>query len=292
MLDLYTQNIVPENFKNVRKAVLENLTMLMEQYFSNKPMFIDKNAWELYYHDELAVNTNVCQQTIITMYLELNSASNKKSDNITKAKKKARLSYDAFLTLKAVKKELKTLLLQNLSSYNTVEITKFSILIQNNEPNEAGKEQNLIIKIIPCFTHINQDNKKGIIYWDDTMRQVEIEYPKLAIKNYNTKNKATKGLYSKYVVLCKTLFREEKKPYTLPFEVFETLIYNVPNDLFQDLSVKNAYIILNFLRNFNIKDYKTLDEQDYAFVSLHRSMSALYVKHVISKIEKGLKHLR
>ena len=49
--------------------------------------------------------------------------------------------------------------------------------------------------------------------------------------------------------------------------------------------------ILNILRNKNLKEYKTIDEQDFAYTSKYKSFSSLYAKHSISQIEKALKKL-
>lgn len=69
------------------------------------------------------------------------------------------------------------------------------------------------------------------------------------------------------------------------------MLYNVPNKLYTDQSVKTLTQIINFLRNNNIKDYKTIDEQDFAFTSKYKSFSILFAKHALGQIEKYIKKL-
>ena len=42
--------------------------------------------------------------------------------------------------------------------------------------------------------------------------------------------------------------------------------------------------IINYIRNSNVLNYKTIDEQDYAFITAYRPMNLIYVKHVKAPI--------
>ena len=99
----------------------------------------------------------------------------------------------------------------------------------------------------------------------------------------------TKGLFHYYDVVIKNIFLAERKEPNIYFEIFETLLYNVPDKLFTDKSINNLTQIINFLRNNNIKDYKSIDEQDYAFTSIYKSFSILFAKHALGQIEKHVK---
>jgi hypothetical protein len=88
--------------------------------------------------------------------------------------------------------------------------------------------------------------------------------------------------------MFKNIILKDNKIKDLPFEIFETILYNVPNGMFIDDSKQTMLNIINFIRNNPIKNFKTIDEQDYAFSSIYRSMSLFYVKHITKQIEKYL----
>ena len=89
--------------------------------------------------------------------------------------------------------------------------------------------------------------------------------------------------------MFKNIFMKEKNESALPFEIFEILLYNVPNQLFIDYSNNSILKIINYLRNFNIKNFVTLDNQAMAFTTPYRSLSIIYVGHVLKKISNFLK---
>ena len=72
----------------------------------------------------------------------------------------------------------------------------------------------------------------------------------------------------------------------LPFDMFEVLFYNVPTELYEEISFDNACKILDYLLKKNIKDYSTIDEQDLQFNSKYKSLSRLYAKRVIKTLLK------
>ena len=66
------------------------------------------------------------------------------------------------------------------------------------------------------------------------------------------------------------------------------MCYNVPNEMFKDTRQGTLINMINYIRNNSIREFKTLDEQDLAFVSQYKSMSLIYVKHATKLIEKQL----
>ena len=134
----------------------------------------------------------------------------------------------------------------------------------------------------------NNKNEKGIMYYNDDKFDIEILYPKQYLKNFKKKNKATNNLYSDTVNIFKNIFMEEKKELSVPFEIFETMLYNVPNQLFTSLQIKDLCRIVNHLRNKNLNQFITIDEQDFAFSCKYKTMSAIFFKHSLKVIEKFL----
>ena len=47
----------------------------------------------------------------------------------------------------------------------------------------------------------------------------------------------------------------------------ETILYNVPDLFFENYSLDNLMKIMNYIRNSNILNYQTIDEQDFALVT-------------------------
>ena len=74
----------------------------------------------------------------------------------------------------------------------------------------------------------------------------------------------------------------------MPSEIIETILYNVPTQIFINDSYDNMIKIINYIRNMSLKEIKTLDEEDFALTSIYRSMSPFYVKHINKIIEKYL----
>ena len=276
-----------EDYEIFKNNASEILTDIVFMYFEDKPMFQAENL-NFFFYDEYTINTLVKPNTYFNFYVEINQPRNYKLNNINK---KNKLIPDTHLTLKEIKKGLFDLCVNNFGSETLIWQEKYSVNLKITTY-EENTEVVYYIKIIPCFTHFNSNGKSGIIYYDNDKKFIEIEYPDLSILNYNKKNKETKGLFEKYVVLFKNLYLDNHKKAYIPFELFEIMLYNVPNQLFVSLSTNNLVQILNYIRNKNIKEYLSLDEQDNAYVSKYKSYSVIYIKYLISQIEKLVKSLR
>jgi len=144
--------------------------------------------------------------------------------------------------------------------------------------------------LIPCFQYKNENGSIGVLYYSDNERDIEIEYPNIAYENFEQKNKETEGAYLNSILIFKNIFAKQTKTLSLPFEIFETILYNVPNNLFSTNFTQSALQIINFLRNKSTKDFKTLDGQDNAFSSEFRSMSALYARKVINVVSSFIRY--
>ena len=71
-----------------------------------------------------------------------------------------------------------------------------------------------------------------------------------------------------------------------PFEMFETIFYNVPNELYKDLSFDSAKKILEYLQQKEIKTYISTDELDKPFFSKYKSLSGIFAKRAIKTLYK------
>ena len=250
-------------------------------------MFELQNFGAIYY-DEYTLNTNCHKDIFSKLYLEINQPMNYKMTEIKKTKKKAnKLTFpDLYTSIESFLDCLFESFIKNLDENSIVWLDEYSCNIKTTISDEDDQVHTFYFKIVPCITHHNKDNVRGIMYKKNG--GIEIEYPDLSIENYNKKNKKTKKLYNDTILIFKNILLKEKDIKTLPQEIIEIMLYNVPNEMFVDTSKSTLINIVNYIRNNSIKNFKTLDEQDLALTSIYRSLSLLYVKHILKIIEKFL----
>jgi len=121
---------------------------------------------------------------------------------------------------------------------------------------------------------------------------VQIEYPKLFIDNFNKKNQETNDKFRQIVLIFKNILLKDPKIKNLPSEIIETLVYNVPNNMLEKDDRQSILNVINFIRNNPLKSFKTIDEQDFAFASIYRGMSVIYCKHILKIIEHYLTNIK
>ncbi len=289
--DKYLNITETVNYENVKENLITISKYVVGNFFNDKPMFTEEN-FKYYYYDDFIFQTNNSETNYITLYIEINQTKNIKSIQTEKFKRKVKDEKikDLHLTLEEIKNGLFEHYVTCFDNNTLLWQEKYSINLSVNEVIDNQKV-NYLIRIIPCFTYVNEKGVSGVIYYDNSLYNIEIEYPLVSIQNFYNKNEATNNLYYYYDILIKNIFLECRKEKNIYFEIFETLLYNVPNKLYTDQSVKTLTQIINFLRNNNIKDYKTIDEQDFAFTSKYKSFSILFAKHALGQIEKYIKKL-
>lgn len=289
--DKYLNITETVNYENVKENLITISKYVVGNFFNDKPMFTEEN-FKYYYYDDFIFQTNNSETNYITLYIEINQPKNIKSIQTEKFKRKVKDEKikDLHLTLEEIKNGLFEHYVTCFDNNTLLWQEKYSINLSVNEVINNQKV-NYLIRIIPCFTYVNEKGVSGVIYYDNSLYNIEIEYPLVSIQNFYNKNEATNNLYYYYDILIKNIFLECRKEKNIYFEIFETLLYNVPNKLYTDQSVKTLTQIINFLRNNNIKDYKTIDEQDFAFTSKYKSFSILFAKHALGQIEKYIKKL-
>lgn len=261
---------------------------MVPEFFSDKPLFKEDNI-SLYYYDEYVTGTCVTSRSVPTLYLEINQPKNIKSWT----KKKNRHTYpDLYFTLNSLRDNLYDFFVNNFDENTLITKEQYAIHFSINVYDEENEDvRNINFKIIPCITYQNENNEKGVMYFNERSRDLVIEYPELAIKNFKLKNKKCLGLYKSYCIIFKNIFKLIKNEKLLPSEIFETILYNVPDLFFENYSLDNLKKIMNYIRNSNILNYKTIDEQDFAMITSYRAINIIYVKHAIKKLENYIKSL-
>lgn len=285
------------NIKQINKNVLTNITNIIDYYFSDKILF-NKEDYSVYSFDEFQTNTYAGQDIFCNIFIELKSQKNIKTNEIKKEKLLNKLFKnknndniippDLFLELKEIKNNLFELFINSFDENNLIWKYKYGLKVACNVIHES-QTFNYYYNIIPCVTYTNKNNEQGIMFYNDDKYDIEILYPKQYLKNFKKKNKQTNNLYTDTIKIFKNIFMEEKKELSVPFEIFETMLYNVPNELFTSLKISDLCRIINHLRNKNLNQFITIDEQDIAFTCKYKTMSAIFFKHSLKVIENFLK---
>ena len=282
--------VLKPNIKEYHNTLKEHINYVVRNEFKDSKIFSDKNI-RLYYYDEYTLNTNVIEDTYATLYVEFESKNNIKQNEQTKPSKRKKIIDlpNYYLDLKDIRTRLYESLINYFDENTLFWLDKYSIRIITNVAISDEETKNYQYRIIPCFSYVNENGIKGIIYYDNNRNEIEVEYPKRSIENFKEKNVETNGAYRDAIVIFKNIYCKSQKIVDyLPSEIFEIILYNVPNHLFKENINQSIFGILNYIRNNSIKNYLTLDEQDNAFTSKLKSMSYLYAKKVISIIEKNI----
>lgn len=104
--------------------------------------------------------------------------------------------------------------------------------------------------IVPCFTfkkfNTITQSKSGIKFKNTTTQEEIINFPKIHKENMSLKNDITNTKFKKIVRTFKSLRRDmiEKKIINkdlAPWYLIENLIYNVPNNIFDNYSYKDIF---------------------------------------------------
>lgn len=281
------KNVVNKPYiDGVRDSFIENFSNVLSNYFADKHMFT-MNDFSYIFYDEYILKTNCHDKIFSTLYFEINQPSNYKLNTKPKKKKSTKIQIpDLYITLSSIKNGLYNTFISYFDSNNIVWQDKYGVCLRSIVLDEKDNNHEYFFRVIPCLTYYNENNVKGLMYYSNG--DIEIEYPDIAIKNFNKKNKQTKGLFKQTILIIKNILLKDDKIEQLPSEIVETLLYNVPNELFVSDSKSDILNIINFIRNNPLKEFRTIDEQDYAFSSLYRSMSPYYCKHIMKIIENYL----
>jgi len=272
-----------EGIEEYRENGINFLGQILSQFVDDKKMF-DLGDFSAYAYDEYVLNTACHKDVFITLYLEINQPANYRPDKKKNIKTDKLKFPELYYDLSKILEDLYNLSVKNLDSNNLIWHDNNALYIKSTVLISDSETTNIYYKIIPGLVYYNKNNARGIMYKFNG--GIEIEYPLLSIDNFIKKNTVTKDIYRQMVVMFKNIILQDEKTTRAPKEIIEILLYNAPNEIFVDTSKKTMLSIINYLRNNNVKNYKTMDEEDHAFISSYRSMSPIYVKHILKVIEK------
>lgn len=278
-----------KDLKTIRENFMGILYNVVTEFISDKTMFSIDNFSGVYY-DEFSIKTNCSKDIFNTIYLEIDQPLNYKIID-SKIKKKTinkdKIIFpELYMPLETITDSMYDLFINNMDQNNIIWQDQYSINVKAIVNDDSGETINYYFKVIPCITYFNKNNKHGVMYKKNN--GIEIEYPELSIKNFNKKNKSTKSTYRDIILIFKNILLKQKNIMSLPKEIIEIILYNVPDKMFVNDTKTTLINIVNYMRNNSIKNFTTIDEQDLAFVSIYRSLSHIYVKHILKLIEKYL----
>ena len=271
-----------------REVFLNKIEELLPDFFADKSLFKKENL-SLYYYDEYSIKTCVTAKSPSTLYLEINQPQNIKEWK----KKENRHTYPTlYYPLNSLRKDLCDYFIKNFDENTLIWKDEYGINFSINIYDEIEDDvRNIRFRIIPCITYKEDNKETGVLYFNEKSRYVVIEYPKIAAKKFREKNKKCLGIYKDYCIIFKNLYKLIRSESVLPSEIFETILYNVPDLFYENYSLDCLKKIMNYIRNSSITNYKSLDEQDLAFVSSYRPFNIVYAKHAIRKLENYIKSL-
>lgn len=282
------KNLVPlENIVEVRESYIENIFLVIEKFFADKTMF-SMNDFTIHVLDEYVLDTNCNKDIFSTIYLEIDQPLNYKPSTKKKSlsKKDKYQIPEMYIKLSEIKRGLFETLGKHFDNNNIIWEDKYGVCLKSVLTKDENTSQSYYFRLIPSFTYYNKDNVRGLVYYHNN--DIQIEYPEQFFKNYAKKNKQTKDMFRQTVLIFKNILLKEKSINRLPSEIIETLVYNVPNEMLINDDRQSIINVVNFIRNNPLRSFKTIDEQDYAFSSLYRSMSIMYCKHILKIIENYL----
>lgn len=274
-----------------KQGFVEIFGQILNKVISDKPMF-NINDFSGVFFDEYSLGTACHKDIFATFYLEIDEPNNYKPSRLKSSNKKEKriCMPNLYVSLDDFKKSIFDESVKILDSNNLIWLEDNAICYKMTAYDEEIGSETYNFRVIPTITHYNDKNIRGILYKQSD--GINIEFPDLALENFYNKNELTNNLYKEIVLIFKNILLSDKSIKTLPSEIIETVLYNVPNDMFKDDSEHTLINMINYLRNKNATSFVTLDEQDNAFSSLYRSMSIIYVKHILKIIEKYIMRAR
>lgn len=288
IINNYTHKSKPLLTMEEYQTVLSNISLISNEYFNDKPTFT-KNSVKVYYYDEVVLGTSVNANQWHSIFIEIDAPNNIRAQQ-KKSWLRHKLVPDTYLNLKQIKRDLLEMFKATFASNVFLgEENHCIILKEAYVDEESDKNLERFFRIVPCFTYTNESGEKGVLYHNNNFRVVQIEYPRLSAKNFVIKNTQTDGVYEEMVIIFKNILKKEKNVNFIPFEVAETMVYNVPNEMLKEITVDNILNCIEFLQKKGIHNLLAIDKQSYAFRDQYRSLSSMFSVHFLSQVKKHIK---
>ena len=271
-----------ENYDEIFENIADKINEAVNIILYNKH-FITIDDFKVYHYDEYMLNTNNDIYAPINFYVCLNNKLNIKRIS---TKYNNTVAPSLHYELHNFREELYNVLIELFDERFMLTKDKYGIKISSNEYCKKFNMVGINYYIRPCIAYKNENNVEGVLFYTNNRKYIDIDYPTLAMDNFISKDERTNYLLSTYIKIFKNMYMKYYKVEDTPFEMFEVLFYNVPDEYYKDISFDTAKGILEYLINKELITLKTIDEQDYQFNSKYKSLSKLYAQRLIRTMYK------
>ena len=292
-----------EYFRSEYKKLIDICFEEISQKFSDISY---KDCYRSYYVDQYELHSNISDNVINTLYIELKMPKysiDKNQQNKILASKLSTIKNELF-NLLITKSDKDTLLWETQYGIRMTYCQELSNDVEQQKTTKKtkkkggfaakilfGKDENNSPKTIGLFncdliigvSFKNKNNKYGLKTFGTSSKDIIVNYPILTLENYVQKNYKTKDNFERYALLLKHIIGNSK---LVNGDIIEMMLYNVPNEIYQQYSKTGLRNIINYLRNFAASDYITIDEQNNSFTSNLKQYSIIDAKEIIKTMEK------
>ena len=158
-----------EDQEQIMKDFLETIREITFEYFSDKNMF-SKDDFSFYYFDEFTLKTNIYTDTKATLYIEINQPRNTKT--MMTSKKKTPYP-ELYFTLNNIREGLFEMCVEIFDKNTLFWLDKYGLNVCHNNIDEEGRRTIYNFRVIPVITHINDEGKKGVKYFNEKYQHLE-----------------------------------------------------------------------------------------------------------------------
>ena len=253
----YTENQLESFTKPISDSEnqrCENMIRMVKEaiqlyYTETRDYKLDLNNYEIFLQGSYANNTNVKQNSdvdICVMYKNVFNYKMPQGYTLDGSYSDSTLDYFTLRNL------IKNALIKKFGSDRVIDKNKAIRILSNTYTTDAD--------VVVAFQYRNYENsttyQEGIYYKACNDGSPIINYPKIHIKNGNSKNIATNHMYKKMVRIFKKIMYDMQDNNIYASKdvkgfVLECMIYNIPNyKIYQDIDTKYSTNLSNMIDTF------------------------------------------
>lgn len=253
----YTENQLESFTKPISDSEnqrCENMIRMVKEaiqlyYTETRDYKLDLNNYEIFLQGSYANNTNVKQNSdvdICVMYKNVFNYKMPQGYTLDGSYSDSTLDYYTLRNL------IKNALIKKFGSDRVIDKNKAIRILSNTYTTDAD--------VVVAFQYRNYENsttyQEGIYYKACNDGSPIINYPKIHIKNGNSKNIATNHMYKKMVRIFKKIMYDMQDNNIYASKdvkgfVLECMIYNIPNDkIYQYIDTKYSTNLSNMIDTF------------------------------------------
>lgn len=255
-------------------------------YNETRDYKIDINNYEIFLQGSYANNTNVKQNSdvdICVMYKGVFQYSIPEGYSLNGSYTDSSLDYFELRNI------IKKALIRKFGSDRVIDKNKAIRILSNSYTTEAD-----VVVAFQYRKYSNSTEYKEGIYYKSLDGTAVINFPKIHIKNGNTKNVATNHMYKKMVrIFKKIMYDMQDNNIEISKEVkgfvLECMVYNIPNDkIYQYIETKYSTNLKDMMNTFiseSMNLWKEVNEIKYLF-GIEKGKDEKYYKDFIEAMKR------